>query len=160
MKNTANHLLGPYLLSPTMAILSLFLISVPITYMSVVANNAWQYLYISMRAVRILLVFAIGYLFRKRYYSIISNNEFSRKKIMLFLVILIFISLLLHISGMSEKLYFSISSSLRIFWVESKFNILKAVLWEQFFCGDFYYSILLCSFTLFSRLRKRDYKIV
>lgn len=136
------------------ALFLLFLCSVPIAYITVASDSVWPYLYISMRIGRFILAAAVGFWVRRRYYKVIYKNEPLRKKSVFVVAVCICVGVLLHITNISEKLYLSMFA--RIYSPVSNTDLLLAILCEQLFSGDLYWSILICIAIVCFRFRKQD----
>lgn len=124
------------------ALILLFLCSTPIFYL-IIAKTDKISLYITVRSLRLLLAILIGYKIRRENLGIYSNNEPQRKKSASLTLGIICISILLHLVGITPRLYLTISHTIGIYGLRS-IPLFLAILWEQLFSGDLYWSILLC----------------
>lgn len=123
------------------SILLLFLCSIPVFFL-MVSLDTNAYIYMSARILRFLLVIVIGCFIRKRNQKIL-NTEMLKMKFDYLILGIIIISLLLHYTNITPSLYGSISYSIGVYNLETT-PLFLAVLWEQLFSGDLYWSILLC----------------
>ncbi len=125
------------------ALLALFLCSVPLFYAVIFSVGGWQP-YVAARVIRFLLAAGIGWRFRRKGLLLFGDWEPERKRALLFVSACIAVSLLLHVTGVTPGLYWTITSTLGMMGPRADGHIAPAVLWEQLFSGDLYWSILFC----------------
>ena len=125
------------------ALLALFLCSVPLFYAVIFSVGGWQP-YVAARVIRFLLAAGIGWRFRRKGLLLFGDWEPERKRALLFVSACIAVSLLLHVTGVTPGVYWTITSTLGMMGPQADGHIAPAVLWEQLFSGDLYWSILFC----------------
>lgn len=127
------------------ALVSLFLCSTPVFYfiVSLGATERYApYIYMAARTLRLLAAVVLSLAIHKRNQKIFVHNDLLRKKFVHFTLGYICLSIWLHFGNVTPTLYSTISHTIGIYNLETT-PLFLAVLWEQLFAGDLYWSILL-----------------
>lgn len=132
----------------------LFLCSVPIAWIatrSILGS-------IILKVTRFLLVIIISFIVRKKSQGIFDQSNAKRGRYMRIIVGAICVSVYLHYTNITFKIYGIISHSLGIY--RETTSPLLSILWEQIFGGDLYWSILVSLAIVFfdfkCRINKRS----
>lgn len=130
-------------------VILLFLLTIPIFYILIFYEKQGKYilyLYIIFRFFRFILLVVLGCLIRNKNKNVILFH----KKITVFFLGCIFISIWLHLENITIKLYFTISHLIGIY--SQGTPLFLAVLGEQLLSGDLYWGTLLCLTIVFFNL--------
>lgn len=137
MKSEARYGVRKVIIGVLMAVVLLYLFSVPIAY--VVSFSMWGS-YVLM-AVRFLLIIAISVIIRKKCQTVICSNESKRKKFMSVFLACDIITLCLYFGNVTRKFYGTLSAIFRIYSGDTPIFLLIA--WEQLLGRGLFGSVLL-----------------
>lgn len=125
----------------TMAIGLFYLCTIPVFYVALHLELSGLF-YMTVRIARFLVIAVITYVVCRR-----NQEEFSRhmskRSVAIAFPWLICAGLFLGLDDLYPKLYFTVSSSIGIY-DQNAAPLFVALLWEQIFSGDLFWSTVLC----------------
>lgn len=138
------------------ALLGVFLLSVPIAYWDVArarAGNEIGFLYLALRAARFLAALALGWALRKRNAAALAEREPACRRVTAVVAGCALLGVLPFLRDAGAQLYATVQFGCLLVPPVSALRLLVAVLWEQFFAGDLFWCALICTATVFTRIK-------
>lgn len=147
------HSMGKLFLFMFSVLLILFSLSIPIAYFDAACARHGKEIqfpiYMAMRGMRFAGVILLGWMLRKKYRAALAEKDSTCKYVMAAVVLCIFIGILPFLHNLWNQIYSTVFSRILFVPSVSSARLFLAVLWEQFFAGDLFWCILLCTSIIF-----------